>query len=520
MQSSLRNSAFLQCDLTAVDWAPAALIAAGVIGLGIISTIILGGDLSAAFPRGDGGLFYSISRQIIAAHFLHPARVPYNGTLVPFSYSPAAFYAVAALSVLLHQTVPHSMNLWVMLWDFLIAPAAYVASKQFLKNRIAAFVATAFLVVIPFNSAYLGMGGGVTRAPGFVLYILGCGAAWRALRQDNARALWAAALLGAAIAWIHMEFFFLYAISACVFAVWLRCPVSRAMRLGGLVGLFSLPWLLLVPDLHSLLNAMGTAHFESRTLPADVLLSYFGFDVFKAGLLTSFVPLMIFLSSGIALVKGRPLWAVWALIILVADSRAGAQGAHLPSALAIGWCFGAVRERLRPGHPLALPAVGLVLSVLIFAGFSVYYGALSFPRLNHANVADATWLQHGAARNADVLVLSPGSFRDMTYEWFSALQDRRDPLTYEGLEWVDSRTFSERIRSFWAFNEDCRNGDGSCIVYYVGKLQDGFPTYIYVPRNGDIRRYETILTHLAHDRRFTRINSMRGGALFLLANVR
>ncbi len=56
--------------------------------------------LAEGFPLGDGGFFLAIVESIRASGNLLPARIPFNGELLPFAYPPLGFWLAAALSAL------------------------------------------------------------------------------------------------------------------------------------------------------------------------------------------------------------------------------------------------------------------------------------------------------------------------------------------------------------------------------------------------------------------------------------
>jgi len=67
--------------------------------------------VSNGFPLNDGGMFYTMIRDLQANHYILPQFTSYNFTDIPFAYPPLGFYIAASLSDLLHVPV-----LQVLLW--------------------------------------------------------------------------------------------------------------------------------------------------------------------------------------------------------------------------------------------------------------------------------------------------------------------------------------------------------------------------------------------------------------------
>src|SRR5512133_751688 len=67
--------------------------------------------VSSGFPLNDGGMFYTMIRDLQANHYILPQFTTYNFTQIPFAYPPLGFYIAASLSDLLPVSV-----LQILLW--------------------------------------------------------------------------------------------------------------------------------------------------------------------------------------------------------------------------------------------------------------------------------------------------------------------------------------------------------------------------------------------------------------------
>jgi hypothetical protein len=484
-----------------------------IVAFGVVSVIVLGGSVAAAFPPGDGGLFAEICAEIVDGRFQFPRVIAYNGLHIPFSYSPLAFYAVASLSQLLHISVPRAMQWWVMCWTFAFAPAAYYAARCILRDRAQAVVAAAFLVVLPMNSAWLGMGGGMTRAPGFVCYMVAAGAAWAALRDGGRRRTLLAALAAGAIAWFHMEFFFLYAVTLVLLTVAFRRRFAAAAAIAAGAGVLALPWVLLAHhDMASFQNALQTRHFAHAAVPLTEYLHYVGI-----GLPGEWLALLALASLAVALARGRYVFALWFAAVIAVDSRAGIQGAHLPAALAIGFAFGSLRDAFpRPAHRnrLLYAAIGAAL----VGAVTVFHMSAQYVRTSETDIAAWRWIGAHTERDAAIFTLSPRSLSepalDQSFEWLPVYAQRVSPITYQGLEWLDGRSFAFHASAFYGFQELCVRRGPECVLVYARDLAPGRPRYVYIPRHGI--DYELVSARFRTDPRLRLTHEDNGGALFRL----
>jgi len=70
-----------------------ALVSAVLLGVGVRAFHVL----SHGFPLNDGGLFFSMVRDLQAAHYHLPAFTSYNDAGIPYAYSPLGFYLAGLL---------------------------------------------------------------------------------------------------------------------------------------------------------------------------------------------------------------------------------------------------------------------------------------------------------------------------------------------------------------------------------------------------------------------------------------
>src|SRR6266545_6504676 len=128
--------------------------------------------LIAPFPLNDGGLFYTMIRDLQANNYALPVFTTYNQAQIPFAYQPLAFYLGSLLS---DFTRVDPLNILRLLPPIISAagiPVFYLLAKEFLPNKTYAALATLLFAFAQRIFAWQIMGGGITRSFGFLFALL------------------------------------------------------------------------------------------------------------------------------------------------------------------------------------------------------------------------------------------------------------------------------------------------------------------------------------------------------------
>jgi len=97
----------------------------------IISAILLGGwirlnyVLSADFPLNDGGLFYTMARDLIANNFKVPLFTTYNQANIPFAYPFLPVYCIAFLNQFFGVDLLDSLRFLPLIFNISVIPFVY-----------------------------------------------------------------------------------------------------------------------------------------------------------------------------------------------------------------------------------------------------------------------------------------------------------------------------------------------------------------------------------------------------------
>ncbi|TAM72932.1 MAG: hypothetical protein EPN50_04090 [Chloroflexota bacterium] len=458
--------------------------------------------LTHDFPLDDGGLFLQAVQGIESAGFGLPLVIHYNGLAIPFAYPPLGFYLAAALDVLTPLSLLDVFRLLPFVASLLTIPAFYLLAGEVLTSRFRVWLATFTFAVVPRGFEWMIVGGGVTRAPGFVFALLALAFGLRLLRQAGVRrgyrALLLTGLFSGLTALSHPEAALFVGLGLAVAWLVLYCSVGGLGRLVGaalVAAVVALPW-------------WGTVLIRYGVGP---LVSGGG-----AGLepVAGFVDLMTFSMTGEAyfpvvaalgllglvwlLASRRLFLPLWFVLLFLLDARAAESLSMVPLAMmaAVGLVdvllvrieptLMALPERtVWPGLALRSRASRMVLpaaQALMFATGLAAFAAASNPlfALSAGDRQALLWLRDGTPPSARVLVADGTPwFIDAVAEWLPALADRTSITTAQGYEWLGSGAFARQVAVHDAFTL-CAYRGAACLASAQAASGLQFD-YVYVP---------------------------------------
>ncbi|CAG0959019.1 hypothetical protein ANAEL_00512 [Anaerolineales bacterium] len=420
---------------------------------------------SNGFPLNDGGLFYTMIRDLKANHFILPQITTYNFVDIPFAYPPVGFYIAAIFSTLLPVS-----DLQVLLWlpplvNTLAIFFFFKLAEQILPSRTSA--ALAALIYALSSRAFLWqvMGGGITRSFGMVFLIL---MLWQAVQlfrashrnqQNNANLLGAThphlaltILFGALAVMSHPQTA-LHAVlgGLMVFLFYGRSKrgVISALWAGVGVILLSAPWWATIFLRHGFEPLLSAGQTSQRTLEFYLI-------VLQLHSPTNYLalPFLIFFYIGLFLsFKRREFFFItWIVIAYLIDTRGGDGVVLLAESMlaAIGLIqLSAWITRLDGNQPETVMAKP-VSQILVFVSAFYFLLAASITdfqlvntSLKPADLEMITWVNSNV-EDGRTFLLSTGrefSMSDPMQEWFPALTKQHSATTLQGLEWTLSEKF-------------------------------------------------------------------------------
>lgn len=537
--------------------------------LSVTAAVVLGIVVRAArtfrydFPLNDGGLFYAMVQDLQRAHYQLPGFTSYNAADIPYTYSPFGLY-VAALSnditrislTSLFRFIPFLVTCLAMLAFFLLA-------RSVLKSKPAVIAAMFAFSLIPRSFIWLIMGGGMTRAFGFLFAILALYYVHEMYERGDRRLAVPAALCSALTILSHLETGKFLAYSMVIFFVCYganRKGMINAALVAAGTALITAPWLITVISYHGIApfryaNQTGSSIF---TGPADRqnvrnMLHVFGLGTNEPyfWLLGTFGLLgaLIFLVRSFAAASRRevvlPALPIWWLVIVLLDNRAANTYTTIPVALCAGV---GIAEMLIPALNRALgdfpsareialsldgasetrrtwAAVARHWPAILVCALLLWYatwGALTksanvsgdlpaLAALSRDDRAAMQWVSEEIPAGSRFLVVSGKGIwpSDAISEWFPALSHRISLGTPQGYEWMPDKEFQIQI---WKHDQlqYCANADSGCLDRWSTMTGNSYD-YVYV-RVGD--GCCTISSGLIADYRYDLVYNGPGAMIF------
>ena len=453
----------------------------------------------AGFPVGDGGMFYVMVREIQQAGMTIPAATAYNGAGIPFAYPPLGLWLMALMGNILPVSLLDLFQWWPAVCSILMLPVFYLLARRLLGSWFPAVVALGAFAMLPRSFEWFIPGGGVTRAPGYLLALLAMYALLLALDTGRRRFVAGAALATGLAIMTHPNAALVTVVSLVVLAT-LRRPsrrslVTLAFVLAGAV-VASTPWWLV--DLlrfgaGPLVSAAGTG---SQAGPLAGVYRLLTFDFAEEPFMPWITGLAV-LGLAWSLARRRFFLPAWLVAIIILDATAAPTDSTFPLALlaAVGMVevvaprlagvAGAAADLVGPeflqSRPVRLALVAL-LGLTFLGGLFRPIQAGSPDQVLGSDVrASMAWVAASTPAQATYAVVTGRFwFSDQVSEWFPALTDHASVATVQGYEWLGSSRWW-RQQDMNADLQSCATAANGCLTAWMQKY-GVTPTYVYLPK--------------------------------------
>jgi hypothetical protein len=469
------------------DW-PALLLFIAILFGGLVRFMPA---VLTHFPINDGGMFYTMTRELSLNGYALPVTTAYNGFDLPYAYPPLGFYLASFLADF--GRVP-LIEVFLWLPPFLATlaiPAFYRLARALLTDNLRASLAALFFAITPGSYDWHIMGGGITRAAGMLFSLLAAFYVLRLFQKSGLRG----------------ESHFVFAILFCSLAVLSHPEVG--LQTAGLCAIlwlfFGRTWL---STLHAFLISMGvlllTAPWWGTVIAAHGLTPFLSavqtgqhtsvaWLSLLTGLFTSgeFLPLLLILR-----VAGF-FYALWKreyflVVILFTPALVDPRSATFIANLSLGMlaAFGfldvvpALNLKLRGvemKQVLNYRAGAIALLILALTLF-IECGLLNFRLVNTTLTADEratiTWIRENLPPDQDFLLITGRqySMSDPVQEWFPTLGGQHSQTTLQGLEWTLAGQFEARLNNL-VFLQFC--ADIACVEAWSARTGLGY-NYIWL----------------------------------------
>jgi len=449
---------------------------------------------SAGFPLNDGGMFYSMIRDLRSNGYALPAYTTYNKLNIPFVYSPLPFYLAGGLADLFHLP-----DLSVLLWlpalvNILTIPAFALLAGELLDSQLKTALATLLYALVPLSMDWFLMGGGLTRGLGQLFMILTC---WSAIRLFRSKP-WALALTivcGALVILCHPESALLTVTSVSV--IWLfserkRQTLPFTLLAGAGVALVCSPWLVYVLRLHGTEPFLQALQTNGNALFLWAAIFPFNFTQENGLALLAVLGLIGFF---VKLTHKEYLLPVWVVLPFFINPRSSSRAAILPLVILAS---ATLLDVILPAMRSAAPSKSRNLAANLFPAYVVIYLLVGGYALdirmaaNHLSENDRQameWIKQNTPPTSQFIILSGETqlMRDPVQEWFPALTERRSQTTLQGWEWLAGDKFIHAIEGEQGLIT-CLQQDMACLKAETQKLGMAFD-HVYIKKGAAVSGY-------------------------------
>jgi hypothetical protein len=510
-----------------------ALAAAVLLGIAVRAYYVL----SSSFPLNDGGLFYTMVRDLQAAHFHLPAFTSYNDAGIPYGYSPLGFYLAGLLDAFTPLTL-----LDVFRWLPLAASALLVVvfadlARTLLASRTAAVASVVAFGLLPRSFIWMLMGGGLTRSLGFLFALLTVRLLYSLYTTGRWRYVPWVSLAAAATVLSHLGTAPFVAFSGVVFLLgygrrWQAVLASVAAGLGALV--LTAPWWLSVIEMHGVgpflaASATGGSIFRALSLQ-DTVTTLAQLGLGTAESMLALIGMLGALGFFYSLTMRDWVLPAWWIAIVTLDARQGSSFATVPIALLAGV---AVAQLLLPamrglrvatlrGNPRRAgwsPRIVLGLFTLFAAVSAVLHtpipgGVNDMSALSPQERQAFRWVAARTPERARFLIVAGTPWEiDRTSEWLPALTGRKSVATVQGYEWRPIGEFARKKREYNAL-QSCAGWVSRCLRDW-SRATNQFYTHVYIPKSPERDCCHLLRYSLERDPNYRVIYNGPGAELFV-----
>ncbi|MCM8750096.1 glycosyltransferase family 39 protein [Thermomicrobiaceae bacterium CFH 74404] len=498
--------------------------------------------LRSDFPLNDGGLFYSMVRDLQIAHYRLPVNTSYNLDGIPFAYPPLAFYVVGLIDSVGPWSLLGVMRFFPVIVSVLGLGAFVLLCQTMLRPKAAIVPAAFVFALLPMAFVWQIMGGGITRSLGQLFSIL---ALWQAYllytRADRRHVLWLAILAGCTVL-SHPEAAWFTAYSIPLLYLFLardRRGLINSVLVGLGVLIVTAPWWATVLIRHGI-SALKPASDPGWPFYHGIV-QLLHLDITREPTFTMLGGLAL-LGAFVCLGRREYLLPAWVLAIHALQPRAADQRAVIPLAMLAG--IGIIEVVLpllarvvRATTLLRSSSNGLARGVAHFlldrtwllqvtllaltvqsAASTAYAFNPLLTGLSPDERAAMEWAATSTLRSSPFIVITgePWFGQDKTSEWFPALTQRVSVDVVQGYEWVGG--FAQRIARHEQL-QACATQNSGCLENWALEHNIMF-SYVYVTRRPAniegvlIDRTAAIQASLRSDPRYVVVYDGPGAVIF------
>jgi hypothetical protein len=509
-----------------------ALVLAVLLGIAVRAYHVL----SQSFPLNDGGLFYSMVRDLQAAHYHLPAFTSYNDAGIPFGYSPLGFYLAGLLDDWTPLSLVEIFRWLPLVTSGLIVVAFADLARKILVSRTAIVSSIVAFALVPRSFIWMLMGGGLTRSLGFLFALITIRLLYSFYTERRWIYLPGIAVAAGLTVLSHLGTAPFVAFTGILLLIAYgrhrQALIGSAIAAAG-AALLSAPWWLTVLGYHGVgpflaANATGGSIFRALSLSETVVtLAQLGLGTAESVL--AVIGMLGALGFFYSLTMKDWLLPAWWIAIVTLDARQGSTFSTVPIALLAGVAVAQVllpamrrlpvptlrrspgRAGWTPEFVLGLFVVFATASALIktpIPGGMGDMGALTPDELEAMN-----WVADETSPDARFLVVAGTPWEiDRTSEWLPAIANRKSVATVQGFEWRPIGEFARKKQQYIDL-QGCAGWISQCLRDWSRNTGETF-THVYIPKSPDRNCCQLLRYSLERDRRYRLIYDGPGAVLF------
>ena len=489
--------------------------------------------LLADFPLNDGGLFYLMTEELQRAHFRLPDFTSYNAAHIPFAYPPFGFYVAGMLAEVPSWTLMRVVQLLPLATTCATLVAFLLLARQMVTERVAVVAALIAFALVPRSFIWLVMGGGLTRAFGFLFTILALHQAYLLFTRKELRFAIGAGLFTGLTPMSHLGTAPFLAVSLVIFFIAYgrhRQGLIGMAMIGAIALVVSAPWWVAVARVHGFAPFLAAGGTGGSVLSSGNVRNAAIGRLARLGALATGEALfpvigVLAVLGGLASLRQRAFTLpIWWVVTLALDARAGATYATVPASLLAGIGVAEVLRPLLVVRSQAWRANALAVAV---TGFFVVYCTLAAMIRDTAMGAEAATLTSLSRDERDTMrwiaANTPPASRffvvpdvgwpyDKVAEWFPVLAERPSVATVQGREWLPNGEFGRYV-DLYGTAQACGARTAECLDRWAAASGASF-SHVFIARPPGGGCCRQLRESLRADPRYALVFDGRGGEVF------
>ena len=450
--------------------------------------------LSSDFPLNDGGLFYTMVRDLTQSGFRLPVYTTYNHLDIPFAYPPLAFYLVAAATKFLPLTIIEIFRFLPLSASILTIPVFYLVARKLLPIR-SALLATFVFTALPHSFLWNIMGGGITRSPGFLFSLISIFWGIKLFNEPKNKYFLSLSVFLTLTILTHLQWAVFAISSLAIIVLKFKNKLKRILGLLAATAsslLLSSLWWLLIVNRHGLepfvsfSNASRSGFNLITIIFHPLLLTTLRFT--DEPFLTPYAVMGI-LGIVLCLFSHRFWLAVWFVVPMLVSPRSSPILIVVPLALIVG---GLLSEMIIPkakkggggAASVNWPNKVVFFLLAVYSVFSsiglLYPNNIYFKSVSPSQREAMNWTRANTKKSDKFLLITQTPDRywgmDNTSEWFPALSERASIATPQGTEWLGDQKFYKQTKFYIKLNS-CYDEGLECLE---GVAQEGGVDFDFV----------------------------------------